>query len=147
MNNTLTTFEKIPTRIFSNSVEGSVFVAETIASLIRERGKEGRHCVLGLDTGSTPTRLYAELVRIHTEVVHSFKDVCTFNLSEDDSMKSKKLYSDVRHRSVHLFLHQNIQRHNMHIPDGIIANNKISAYCAYEEYRNAKIGGIDIQVL
>src|SRR5690606_8795696 len=147
MNNTLTTFEKIPTRIFSNSVEGSVFVAETIASLIRERGKEGRHCVLGLATGSTPTRLYAELVRMHKEEGLSFKHVYTFNLDEYYPMQPDALQSYVRFMNEHLFDHIDIPRDNIHIPDGTIAKDKISAYCAYYENRIAELGGIDIQVL
>lgn len=54
--------EKIPTRIFDNSENASVFVAQQIAELIRERQREKKLCVLGLATGSTPTRVYAELV-------------------------------------------------------------------------------------
>ena len=36
-----------------------------LADLIRARAAEGRPCVLGLATGSSPTRVYEELVRLH----------------------------------------------------------------------------------
>ena len=65
MNNDLTAFEKIPVKIFNTSEQGSVFVAKEIAALIKLRQKENKPVVLGLATGSTPTRLYAELVKMH----------------------------------------------------------------------------------
>lgn len=147
MNNTLTSFEKIPARIFSNSVEGSVFVAEMIASLIREREKEGRSCVLGLATGSTPTRVYAELVRMHKEEGLSFKHVYTFNLDEYYPMQPDALQSYVRFMNEHLFNHIDIPRDHIHIPDGTIPKEKVSAYCNDYENRIDELGGIDIQVL
>src|SRR5690606_15055818 len=108
MNNALTSFEKIPARLFSTSVEGSLFVANKIATLIREREKEGKHCVLGLATGSTPTRVYAELVRMHKEDGLSFRHVCTFNLDEYYPMQPDALQSYVRFMNEHLFSHIDI---------------------------------------
>ena len=92
MNNDLTAFEKIPVKIFNTSEQGSVFVAKEIAALIKLRQKENKPVVLGLATGSTPTRLYAELVKkfdtgiaaslmttqIETEI-HSMKLTKNFN--------------------------------------------------------------------
>ena len=66
-------FEKIPVKIFSGIKEGSVFVANQIATLIREKQKNNEKCVLGLATGSTPKSLYAELVRLHKNEGLSFK--------------------------------------------------------------------------
>jgi glucosamine-6-phosphate deaminase len=54
--------EKIPTQIFKTSEAASIFVANEIATLIRSKQKEGKPCVLGLATGSTPTRVYSELI-------------------------------------------------------------------------------------
>src|SRR5690554_20219 len=147
MNNTLTAFEKIPARIFSNSVEGSLFVAETIASLVREREKEGRHCVLGLATGSTPTRVYAELVRMHKEEGLSFKHVYTFNLDEYYPMQPDALQSYVRFMNEHLFNHIDIPRDHIHIPDGTLPKDKIASFCVEYENRIDELGGIDIQIL
>ncbi|NCU03664.1 MAG: glucosamine-6-phosphate deaminase [Chitinophagaceae bacterium] len=75
-------FEKIPTKIFSGAKQGSAFVAEQIAALIREKQAANEPCVLGLATGSTPKSLYAELVRMHKEEGLSFKNVIAFNLDE-----------------------------------------------------------------
>ncbi|HEX8041887.1 MAG TPA: glucosamine-6-phosphate deaminase, partial [Chryseosolibacter sp.] len=82
MNNDLAAFEKIPVKIFSDSNEASLFVAGQIATLIRSRAKENKPCVLGLATGSTPTRVYAELVRMHKQEGLSFRNVHSFNLDE-----------------------------------------------------------------
>ena len=51
-------FEKIPTRVFRHAGEASRAVAAEIATLIRGRQAEGRTCVLGLATGSTPVGVY-----------------------------------------------------------------------------------------
>ncbi|MGA1708225.1 MAG: glucosamine-6-phosphate deaminase, partial [Phycisphaerales bacterium] len=55
--------ERIPVRIHRNARAASRALAEEIATLVRARAAEGRNCVLGLATGSTPTTLYEELVR------------------------------------------------------------------------------------
>lgn len=35
--------------------------------LIMDREKSGKKCVLGLATGSSPLKVYAELIRLHKE--------------------------------------------------------------------------------
>ena len=46
--------EKLPVKIFNDSRDASRHAAGEIAALIRERQSQGRACVLGLATGSTP---------------------------------------------------------------------------------------------
>ncbi|MCB0853939.1 MAG: glucosamine-6-phosphate deaminase, partial [Bacteroidetes bacterium] len=75
-------YEKIPTRIYHDSQEASIEVASQIANLIRHKAQKGEMAVLGLATGSTPTNVYNELVRMHQEDGLSFKNVVTFNLDE-----------------------------------------------------------------
>ena len=84
--------EKIPVRIFNNSEEASIFVAQEIATLIRQRQREKKKCILGLATGSTPTRVYAELVKMHKKGL-SFKNVVTFNLDEYYPIRPDSLQS------------------------------------------------------
>ncbi|MDX1585869.1 MAG: glucosamine-6-phosphate deaminase, partial [Balneolaceae bacterium] len=60
-------YEKIPTEIFEGSKSASKHVAGEIAKLIRQRNKNDKHTVLGLATGSTPTKVYDELVKLHRE--------------------------------------------------------------------------------
>lgn len=141
-----TTSEKIPTRIFQNSEEASVFVAREIATLIRQRQKENKHCVLGLATGSTPTRVYAELVKMHQQGL-SFQNVITFNLDEYYPMQKNSLQSYVRFMHEHLFDHIDILRKNIHIPDGTLPKDRVAAFCKSYEKKIEDLGGIDIQVL
>ena len=75
-----TRFEKIHNVIFESSQEASILVAQEIASLIREKEKANKLCVLGLATGSSPIKVYEELVRMH---------------KEDGNMLTAKKYNDL----------------------------------------------------
>ena len=77
-----TRFEKIHNIIFESSSQASIIVAQEIASLIRKKQQQGLPCVLGLATGSSPIRVYEELVRMHKEEGLSFFNVITFNLEK-----------------------------------------------------------------
>ncbi|MEC8941510.1 MAG: glucosamine-6-phosphate deaminase, partial [Verrucomicrobiota bacterium] len=68
-------------RIFPTPDAASETLAAEISALVSARASEGRSVVLGLATGSTPIRLYAELARLHREGL-SFANVITFNLDE-----------------------------------------------------------------
>ena len=74
--------EKISVQVFTDPTEVSQSVAAEIDALIRAKAAAGRPCVLGLATGSTPTAVYAELIRRHREKGLSFANVVTFNLDE-----------------------------------------------------------------
>jgi glucosamine-6-phosphate deaminase len=147
MNNDLTAFEKIPVKIFKSSDEASRFVAMQIATLIRDKEKENKPCVLGLATGSTPTRVYAELVRMHKQEGLSFKNVHSFNLDEYYPIKPDAVQSYVRFMGEHLFNHIDIPKANIHIPDGTLPKEKVADFCRDYENSIDKLGGIDIQVL
>lgn len=147
MNNDLSAFEKIPVKIFDKSEEASVFVARQIADLIRARQSENKHVVLGLATGSTPTRLYAELVNMHRKEGLSFKNVYSFNLDEYYPMQPDALQSYVRFMNEHLFHHIDIPKQNINIPDGTLPKEKVGDFCREYEDKIGKLGGIDIQIL
>jgi glucosamine-6-phosphate deaminase len=138
--------EKFPHQMFESSKAASVFVANQIASLIRSKAT-GRPCVLGLATGSTPTGVYAELVRLHQEEGLSFKNVITFNLDEYFPMKPGAMQSYVRFMREHLFDHIDIPRESIHIPDGTLDVADVSAFCDAYEAKIAECGGIDLQIL
>ncbi len=146
MSNELTAFEKIPVKIFKNSDAAAAFVADEIASLIKSRQKEGKYCVLGLATGSTPIRLYDELVRRHQAGL-SFRNVYTFNLDEYYPIHKESLQSYVRFMNEHLFDHLDIPKKNIHIPDGQLPKDEIEEYCKAYEDKIEALGGIDIQIL
>lgn len=139
--------EKIPLKIFKSSEEASVFVANEIASLIKIRQLEGKPCVLGLATGSTPTRVYAELVKLHKQGAISFKNVHTFNLDEYYPIDPQSLQSYVRFMKEHLFNHVDIPKKNINIPDGTLSKEKVADFCKKYEEKIEALGGIDFQIL
>ena len=77
-----TRYEKIHNITYNSSQVASILVAEEIAQLIREKQQQEAFCVLGLATGSSPIKVYEELVRMHKEDGLSFYNVITFNLDE-----------------------------------------------------------------
>ena len=87
---------RITTASYLDSDQAGAAVAQEIASLIWARAAEGRPTVLSLATGSTPTRLYEELVRLHHEEDLSFANVGSFNLDEYYPMPPDSLQSYVR---------------------------------------------------
>lgn len=145
--NLIDAFERIPVKIFPDLKQGSQFAAQEIARLIREKQSKNERCVLGLATGSTPKTLYAELVRMHKEEGLSFKNVITFNLDEyypidNDAWQS---YNSFMYR--HLFNHIDIDKKNVHIPNGELAKEEIKKHCAEYERMIDDAGGIDLQIL
>jgi len=138
--------EKIPVKIFKTSEDGSVFVAKEIAILIEQRQRENKNCVLGLATGSTPTRVYEELVKLHQQGL-SFSNVVTFNLDEYYPMRPDSLQSYVRFMREHLFDHVNIPTKNINLPDGTLPKDKLAAFFKSYEKKIEILGGIDIQIL
>src|SRR5438093_13704288 len=127
-------FEKIPVEIFPTPKEGSRYAAREIAKLIRQKQEEGKHCVLGLATGSTPLSMYKELVRLHKKEGLSFKNVITFNLDEyfPIARNAFQSYFSFMHR--HLFDHIDIDPQNIHIPDGELPKEEAKQHCVeYEQ--------------
>lgn len=145
--NLIDAFERVPVKIFSDLKEGSSFAASEIARLIREKAAKNEKCVLGLATGSTPKAVYAELVRMHRHEDLSFKNVITFNLDEyypieKDAWQS---YNNYMHRL--LFDHIDIDRKNIHIPNGDLPKEQVKRHCAEYEHMIEEAGGIDLQIL
>jgi glucosamine-6-phosphate deaminase len=139
--------ERVKTRVFGDAKEASVSVAAEIANLIRRRAAEGKNCVLGLATGSTPVSVYAELVRQHKTEGLSFKNVITFNLDEYYSIAKDTPQSYWRFMYEHLFDHVDIPSANVHIPDGTVPIDKVASYCDQYEKSIRDTGGIDLQLL
>src|SRR5476651_279441 len=100
-----TRYEKLPVSVFGNKQEASIAVAGRIAKLIRDKQAKGEQAVLGLATGVTPIRVYAELVRLHKDEGLSFKNVITFNLDEYYPMQPTAVQSYVTFMNENLFSH------------------------------------------
>jgi glucosamine-6-phosphate deaminase len=142
-----TRFEKIHNTIFKSSEIASKIVAQEIASIIREKQSKNENCILGLATGSSPIKVYEELIRLHQEEGLSFQNVITFNLDEYYPMEKDNV------ESYHYFMHENLFKHidvkpeNIHIPDGMIAQEDLDQYCLGYEASIIKAGGLDFQLL
>ena len=142
-----TQLERIPTKIFPDSLQASKSVAREIAELISYKASKGEKCVLGLATGSTPTTVYSELVRMHQQEGLSFKNVVTFNLDEYYPINPHELQSYVRFMNEYLFDHIDIPKEHINIPDGTIAKESLATYTHEYEEKIKRYGGLDMQIL
>lgn len=140
-------FERIPTIIYSDSEKASKAVAQEIANIIRMKAKENKPAVLGLATGSSPKKVYQELIRMHKEEGLSFKNVITFNLDEYYPMEPDAVQSYVRFMKEQLFDQVDIPVTNYHIPDGTLPIEKVPEFCKDYEDKMDKLGGLDFQLL
>ena len=109
-----TSFEKIPVTIFNKADDACKSVSNEIASLIRSKQQQSAHAVLGLATGSTPLKIYQELVRMHKEEGLSFKNVISFNLDEYYPLPPESLQSYRHFMQENLFKHIDIDPANCH---------------------------------
>ena len=139
--------EKIHNLIFDNSVAGSIAVANEIAILIKAKQQTNSICVLGLATGSSPIKVYEELIRLHKEDNLSFKNVVTFNLDEYFPMQHDDIQSYHYFMNEHLFKHIDILPENINIPNGECTVEESHVLCAQYEEKIKNLGGIDFQLL
>ncbi len=142
-----TRFEKLPVTVYPNRQTASIEVARRIAAIITSKQHRGEAAVLGLATGDTPVNVYQELVRMHKEEDLSFANVITFNLDEYYPMQPDARQSYVKFMNEHLFNHINIDRANIHIPDGTLAQKDITEFCLDYEKKIEALGGLDLQIL
>ncbi|WP_367753518.1 glucosamine-6-phosphate deaminase [Flavobacterium sp. WC2421] len=142
-----TRFEKIHNVIFDSSKEASVLVAQEIANLIQRKEELNEPCILGLATGSSPIKVYEELVRLHKEEGLSFTNVVTFNLDEYYSMDKNNIQSYYHFMHEYLFDHVDINPENINIPDGKVSNEELQQYCIDYEMKIKSYGGLDFQLL
>jgi len=142
-----TRFEKIHNKIFKSSEIGSKIVAKEIADLIKRKQHENKSCVLGLATGSSPIKVYEELIRMHQEDGLSFYNVITFNLDEYYPMVKENV------ESYHYFMHENLFKYididpkNIHIPDGMVLKEDLDEFCMNYDRAILNVGGLDFQLL
>lgn len=140
-------FEKIPVKIFADLNQGSLYAANEVAKLIREKQEKNLPAVIGFATGSTPKVMYAELVRMHRTEGLSFKNVIAFNLDEYYPIDPAAFQSYRRFMKVNLFDHVDIDPKNIHIPDGTINKDEVKSHCQQYEEMIEQAGGIDLQIL
>ncbi|GAA4324524.1 glucosamine-6-phosphate deaminase [Mucilaginibacter gynuensis] len=142
-----TRYEKLPVTVYPDQQIASVEVARRIATLIKSKQQQNENAVLGLATGVTPIKVYAELVRLHRDEGLSFKNVITFNLDEYYPMKPDAVQSYVTFMNENLFDHIDIDKANVHIPDGTLDVDAVAAFCLNYEKQIEELGGLDLQIL
>ncbi len=123
--------------------------ADAVAAFGANHIIEGIHrkpeITLGLATGSSPVRLYQNLIQVNQEHKVSFQKVSTFNLDEYLGLDGEHPQSYRYFMNEQLFNHIDIDLNNTHVPNGA-AKNPLSACEEYEQaIRNR--GGIEIQLL
>ena len=140
-------YEKLHTVIFDNSTIASINIAREVCDLIKSKQEKNKNCVIGFATGSSPTRVYQEFIKIHKEESLSFRNVIAFNLDEYYGIMKDDINSYNHFMHENLFDHIDIPKENINIPSGQIGESKINKYCLEYEEKIKKYGGIDIQLL
>ncbi len=143
----VTRFERIHTVIFNDKENAELLIAEEIKNLIEKNNKKGKKTVLGLATGSSPLGIYKKLIDLHKKEQFTFKNVITFNLDEYYGLKKDHKESYHHFMDEKLFKHIDINRNNIHIPDGELNKKSIDKFCKDYEKKIKSCGGIDIQIL
>jgi len=142
-----TRFEKIHNVVYDDSKDASVIIAKEIATIVREKQKENALCILGLATGSSPIRVYEELIKLHKSKGLSFRNVVTFNLDEYYPMKKDNDQSYYHFMHEYLFKHIDILPENINIPPGDVSSEEILKTCIAYEDKIKAYGGLDFQLL
>ena len=142
-----TRFEKLHTVTFENSNEASILIAREICDLIKSKQEKKKNCVIGFATGSSPTKVYQEIIKIHNEESLSFYNVIAFNLDEYFPIEKDDNNSYHHFMNENLFDHIDIPKENINIPSGDINEKEIKRFCSSYEKKIDKNGGIDIQLL
>ncbi|MFG0262755.1 MAG: glucosamine-6-phosphate deaminase [Novipirellula sp. JB048] len=101
--------------------------------------------VLGLATGGTPVKTYANIVADFQAGKVDFKNATSFNLDEYIGLSGTHPQSFRRFMELQLFDHINIDPQNTFIPDG--CGDDPTANAAEFEAKIAAAGGIDLQLL
>lgn len=130
--------------IISASIEkASCLAAASIVRVIKNKPD----AVLGLATGSTPLKLYKELIRLYREEGVDFSQCRTFNLDEYLGLVPGHPASYHHFMWKNFFDHININPARVHIPSGMLRQEEIPGFCARYEEEIRLAGGIDLQVL
>lgn len=119
--------------------------ARKAAVLIARAIRHKPTLVLGLATGSTPLRLYDELVRMNQKEGLDLSRITTFNLDEYLGLPATHPAAYRRFMKEHFFDRTNINPHQTFVPDGMTTD--IPRHCREYEEQIKSAGGIDIQVL
>ncbi len=134
-------FGSIKINVVDNYEEMSKEAARLVAAQIRLKPES----IVGFATGSTPTGMYKELVKMYREEGLDFSKIVSFNLDEYYPIDPSSEQSYYFYMMNNLFNHINIEKDNINIPDGKAPD--VEVQCRQYEERIRRVGGIDLQVL
>lgn len=126
---------------YPDAETAAVQAAQQIAGLLQRKP----NAVLGLATGSTPVRLYAELIRLHQTDGLDFREVTTFNLDEYLGLHPDHPQTFRNWMHAHFFSQVNLRPERTHVLDSMTRD--VEQTCAAYENAIADAGGIDLQIL
>ncbi len=127
--------------VLETEAERAGLVADAVVALVRRRPA----AVLGLATGSSPSPVYAELVRRHRAGEVSFADAAAFTLDEYLGLPlgHPQGYRSVIEREFASLV--DLPADRLHTPDG--QTDDVPAACAAYDRQIAGAGGVDLQLL
>jgi len=126
--------------IVGNNEQISKLIAEEFIKQVNEKPNS----VLGLATGTSPLKVYANMIKAYKNGKVSYKDVVTFNLDEYIGLEGTHNQSYRYFMNDNLFDHIDIDKNNTHVLLGV------GDYLAYANQYDELIkqaGGIDLQIL
>ena len=141
------TVDLVTVKVFDNKLSGSLYIAEALLDLIHQHTKKEKETVLGLATGSSPLKVYEQLVHYFHESKLSFEHVISFNLDEYYPISADRPNSYHYYMQKYLFGESDISSDHVFIPDGTISESDIPAFCSDYEKKIEAFGGIDVQLL
>ena len=137
-------YEKLPTDIYTDTNEGVYAVAQKVASLIREKEKQGELCVLGLSGGFSPLGVYDELVRMHSQENLSFDNVIVFNVSEFFPVNQDGQHSNSKLIKTYLLDKVHFNNENFYTPDVTVNRSNVYEFCHHYEELIEQYHGLDL---
>lgn len=120
-------------------------MSKKAANLLASQIHLNPYSIIGLATGGTPVGMYKELIRMHKEEGLNFTEVITFNLDEYYPISTDNSQSYYYYMMDNLFNHINVDKNNVHIPNGMAED--VHLECESYEKMIKVAGGIDFQVL
>lgn len=106
---------------------------------------EKEYKVLGLPTGSSPLKLYAQIAAGFKRGEIDFSDISTFNLDEYIGLPADHPQSYRLFMETNLFQHINLKPSNIHFLNGM--TDCVEWECDYYEEAMEALGGIKLQIL
>ena len=121
--------------------EAGIKAAKSLSKTV----KENEFAVLGLATGSSPTAMYEELIRMYKDGEVSFKNVKSINLDEYIGLEKTHPQSYAYFMKSNLFAGIDIDMDNTNLPNGL--EQDYEKECVRYNELFDSLGGTDVQVL